>query len=91
MCWKCGQEITDEFVTRDSECPVCKADLHSCRNCCYYRPGNRYDCHETIEEPVTDKERRNFCSEFKVKRSFSGGTGKASAEAKKAFEALFSV
>lgn len=67
-------------------------ELHSCKNCIYYAPGSHFDCHETVDELVIDKEEANFCDSFKVKRSFSGGTPSAPdkvAAAKKAFDSLF--
>jgi len=101
MCKKCGTPITVENITRTSTCPSCGRDLHSCINCKYYSPGSHYDCHETIEELVKDKERSNFCDFFKVNSAIgkavspdgsinsSGGDDKA-AKARAAFDALFS-
>ena len=81
-------------IYRDSTCPSCGADLHSCINCKFYAPGSHYDCHETIEEPVRDKERSNFCDFFKpavtsTGTGLAGGTDKAQ-KARDAFNALFS-
>jgi len=94
MCWKCGKEITlEEPISRISECEICHADLHCCKNCRYYAPGSHYDCHETVDEIVVDKEKANFCDSFKLKRLFSGEKTNSScdkaSEAKKAFESLF--
>lgn len=98
MCWKCGKPITEEEpLSRSAECPFCHADLHSCKNCTFYAPGAHFDCHETVDEVIVDKERSNFCDNFSVKRSFSDG-GKSgggtsgedkAAAAKKAFNNLF--
>lgn len=93
MCWKCGKNIETEIISRSSECPECHADLHSCRNCSFYEPGSHYDCHETVQDPVSDKERANFCDNFKVKRVWSGACSKSDEKiknAKSAFDALFS-
>ena len=80
MCWKCGNTINiEEPVPRSAECPVCHADLHSCRNCSFYEPGSHYDCHETVDELVRDKEKANFCASFKVKRNWTGASTKSSA------------
>ena len=90
MCWKCGNSINiEEPVSRTSECPFCHADLHSCRNCHFYSAGSKYDCHETVEEPVYDKERANFCESFKLER-FIKKSGASDNSARKAFDALFS-
>ena len=94
MCWKCGQNIflrSDEYIGRDEECPICKTDLHSCKNCKFYAPNEHFECHETIDERVSDKEKRNFCSYFKVQPFYSDGSGqKKIEEAKAAFASLFS-
>ncbi len=93
MCWKCGSAITEsDPISRSASCPVCGADLRSCRNCSFYAPGSHYDCHETVDELVKDKEHSNFCDNFKVKRQWGGaassGPSKADA-ARAAFQGLF--
>lgn len=92
MCKKCGKTIPDITIYRDTVCPDCGADLHSCVNCTFYAPGSHYDCHETIEEPVRDKESSNFCDFFKAAvisgKGFSSGD--KSQKARDAFNALFS-
>jgi len=90
ICWKCKKEIGEISVSRTTECPECKADLHVCKACKFYSSGSHYDCRETVEDPVSDKERSNFCDYFKY-NSVSGSSadsGKAAA-AKNAFDALF--
>lgn len=93
MCWKCGTVLDEnEPVSRSAECPVCHADVHSCRNCLYYEPGSHYDCHETVDSLVSDKERSNFCEHFKLNRSASSSdSAQKQAAAKKAFDSLFTI
>lgn len=97
MCWKCKNKIEIEIIGRSTECPVCHADLHSCRNCRFYLPGSHFDCRENVDENIVDKERANFCDAFMVQRTFSGSADGASLEeekkaaAKNAFDALFSI
>lgn len=90
ICWKCKKEIGELQVSRTTECPECRADLHVCKACKFYAPGSHYDCKETLEDPVSDKERGNFCDFFKYKAV--SGTGEAdnkAAAARNAFDALF--
>lgn len=92
MCWKCGKENKVALpLSRSAECEFCGADLHSCKNCSFYSPGSHYDCHETIDELITDKERANFCDYFKFSTVSSGKTfgTNAAEDAKKAFNSLF--
>lgn len=71
MCWKCGKDINASRVLRTDVCSDCGADLHVCKNCVFYDPGSHYDCHESVEDPVNDKERANFCDDFKPKSHFA--------------------
>ncbi|MDR1785090.1 MAG: hypothetical protein LBR23_01305 [Spirochaetaceae bacterium] len=78
MCWKCG--TAGDFpppVSRSEVCPRCGADIRSCRNCTFFLPGAHYDCKETVDEPVADKERANFCGFF----SYDPLAGKGAAQA----------
>ncbi len=92
MCKKCGKPISQTQIFRTSTCEFCGADLHSCVNCKFYSPGSHYDCHETIDELVKDKEGANFCDYFSVAQIDAGtgnqGPGK-SDQARAAFAALF--
>jgi hypothetical protein len=40
--------------------------MRCCKNCAFYNPGAHYDCRETVEELVADKERANFCEHFRL-------------------------
>jgi hypothetical protein len=67
-CFKCGTPLDDKLeVFRATTCVQCRADLRCCRNCEFYKPGARWDCHETVDEHVIDKERANFCSWFRFR------------------------
>ena len=88
-CPFCKTQI-DFTIGRTTVCPSCKKELHSCRCCEYYSPGNHWDCRESIEEPVTDKERGNFCDSFVLaKKEIANHSSDKSAEARKKLEALF--
>lgn len=92
MCWKCGKKIDiSESIYRTSTCPECGADLHCCRNCRFYAPGAHFDCHETVDELVADKEEANFCDSFSPKADFSGGNNQSGDSAKKARDAFNSL
>ena len=90
-CVLCGGVLDDQMkVMRSSTCPHCGKDLRICRNCRFHSPGSHWDCHETIAEPVMEKERSNFCDSF----SFAVATGRAAPEkkvddAQRAFKDLF--
>lgn len=90
MCKKCGKPFPEGLITRLSTCGYCGRDLHSCVNCKFYSPGSHYDCHETIDELVEDKEKANFCDYFSVAEISGGaGTDDKASKARDAFAALF--
>ena len=62
LCWNCGRPtgITQK-VFRNDECPNCMASLRCCRGCRHFDPMRRYQCRETIESPIRDKEKPNYC------------------------------
>lgn len=89
ICWKCGKEINITGVFRDTECPLCKADLHSCKGCKFFSKGSHFDCRETVEDLVSDKERANFCEYFSANNQIKTDVQKNQSDAKDAFNALF--
>ena len=92
ICWKCKKEIEVSQISRSTECPLCHADLHTCKGCRHYSSGSHYDCKEAVDELISDKEKGNFCDFFQVNANFSACTESASTkadDAKKAFAALF--
>ncbi len=94
ICWKCKKEINIESVFRSTECPLCHADLHSCKGCKFYSIGSHNDCKETSADFISDKDKANFCDYFSPKTdikndgSSANSSDKAQA-AKDAFNALF--
>ncbi len=94
MCYRCGTPLKfGEKPGFNDVCPTCGADLHVCRMCRFYTPGVHWDCKETVDEQVVDKEKRNHCDYFMVMESFvkespTGGSA-ANADAKRRFNALF--
>jgi len=79
-CHFCGTVLpTDLAIYRNTECPECSKPLKICRNCEFYAKGAHWDCHETIPDPVRDKDRANFCDYFRP-RAGAGGTGQAGGD-----------
>ena len=68
-CWKCLKCVSEEPVKIGfrSVCPHCGIDLRTCSNCRYYSLGKPNDCAIPGTEWVRDRERGNFCEDFKVK------------------------
>jgi len=92
VCYFCKSEIDEKLeIFRTTECPSCSKELKICKNCSFYSPGSKWDCHETIDELVADKERANFCSYFKYskKSEKESSSGNSKDNAKEAFNNLF--
>lgn len=92
MCKKCGKPVLVTEIFRTTTCPDCGADLHSCVNCKFYSVNSHFDCRETIQEPVVDKERANFCDFYSlnpVPFKTDDRQARAKAQAKAQAQALF--
>lgn len=87
--------VAGRSVGFNEVCAECGKDLHACLNCSFHSPGRRFDCAETIEDPVVDKERRNHCDNFRTKPElFVDGEGQrarrsGAADARRGFDKLF--
>jgi hypothetical protein len=64
-CAFCGEPApTGQKIFRNSLCAKCEHDLKTCQNCAFFCVGAHWDCRETIEAAVRDKDRANFCDFF---------------------------
>jgi len=64
-CFHCDNRLKiSEKPSRDETCPFCGSDLKVCLNCKYYDPSLSNQCSEPMADPVTDKEKANFCEYF---------------------------
>lgn len=90
-CTRCGQEVRSVIV-RDTTCPKCGTDLHSCAQCASFDPGSHFECMQAVPARISPKDARNDCTLFeprvKVERQ-TGSTREAPSSAKSAFDALF--
>ena len=82
-CTFCGTKIENaREVYRSSTCPSCRRDLKICLNCRFYSPGAHWDCSETIDEPVAEKDRANFCTFFSFRATALKPGGSAGTDAR---------
>jgi hypothetical protein len=96
MCYYCGEAIpAGRSIGFSETCASCGKDLHVCVMCSFHQPGAHWDCRETIDAQVPDKEKRNFCEWFSPDLRYGkAGTGRPEARsaadsAKSAFDSLF--
>ena len=100
-CALCGAIVPPPVeINYESQCPKCKADLRSCKNCRHFDTGAQFECTQPIPERITKKDIRNRCEFFMARTSVeretrdSGGGSKGSptakpADARSAFDNLF--
>jgi len=95
-CAMCGAVVPDSVeISEDSQCPKCKADLRSCKNCRNFDTGARFECTEPIPLRITKKDIRNQCTYFVARSSIerethdSGGPSIRPSSARSAFDNLF--
>jgi hypothetical protein len=93
-CSMCGASIAMQ-IELESQCPKCKADLHTCKQCTFFDSAARFECTQPIPERIPRKNTRNQCAFFAAKKSVERATSsQGSAVAKpqtprEAFDALF--
>lgn len=94
-CQACGGNVQGlESITRESECPHCRAPLHCCRTCRNFDSAARWQCLADIPEAVSDKGKGNDCAAW-LARVVLDTTGRRSntpqgpGGAKAQFENLF--
>lgn len=100
-CSLCGAIVPPPVeISFESQCPKCRADLHTCKNCCHFDTGAQFECTQPISERITKKDVRNKCTFFMAKTSIeretrdSGGNSPAispanPSDARSAFDNLF--
>lgn len=91
-CYNCGGELpADMPIYRSSTCPSCGKEVKVCLNCRFYEPGAHWDCRETVNELVVEKDRANFCEFFAVATAnrLKTGSTKATKQARSNFDRLF--
>src|SRR5688572_21925605 len=55
-CAMCGAVVPPPIeITAESQCPKCRADLRSCKNCRNFDTAAQFECTERIPERITKK------------------------------------
>lgn len=90
-CAECGT-LLPTATEALGQCPKCRRELHSCRQCTHFDPGRRFECTQPIPERLPDKSARNDCPFFAlrvmVERDASAGAPRPE-DARRAFGNLF--
>ena len=90
-CARCGQEVADPQIGRETSCASCGAPLHSCTNCAFFNTGARFECRKPITARIESKTKANDCSFFEPKavRDLRAAQPEKTTDARSAFDALF--
>jgi len=85
VCWKCGASLAalPLPLSREAECPKCRAYLHCCHLCRFYNPRLTNQCDEERAEEVRNKEGANFCDWFKPRPEAHRSPGEAKSQSTK--------
>ena len=91
-CTQCGAVLT--MVTEPlGQCAKCGFELHSCKQCTYFDPSQRFECAQPVPERVAKKDARNLCKFYsisvRVEKQTSTGAAATPNDARKAFDNLF--
>src|ERR1043166_1204190 len=99
-CALCGTIVPPPVdIQFESQCPKCKADLRTCKNCRHFDTAAQFECTQPIPQRITKKDVRTTC-EFLPERASderetrdSGGGNTVSPvrpdDARSAFDNLF--
>lgn len=82
-CYSCGAPLIlpSGTVSRSESCDRCRNDVHVCKNCVHYDTSAYNECREPSAERVVDKEKRNFCDYFSIRKGTAGsGSGGSSRD-----------
>jgi len=102
-CSLCGTIVPPPVeISYESQCPKCRADLRTCKNCRHFDTGAQFECTQPIPERITKKDLRNNCEFFMARTSIEretrdsggGNAGGVSptmkpSDARSAFDNLF--
>lgn len=92
VCWKCGADISHLTfpLGRMDKCNHCNADLHVCKLCKFYDRSRANQCQEPVADPVSDKQRSNFCGYFEIKgNAYQQGDSSTIVQAQNELAAIF--
>ncbi len=65
-CAECGT-LLPAVADSSGQCPKCRSEVHSCRQCAHFDPGHRFECIQPILERIPDKRARNECVFFSLR------------------------
>src|SRR5437763_12810155 len=91
-CAQCGN-LLQNLSNQIGQCPKCRFELHSCKQCEHFDPSSRFECNQHIPERISPKDKGNNCTFYSMrvaleKETSSKGMARPN-DARQAFENLF--
>ena len=77
-CSNCGTVLQPGFDP-NGQCPRCKYELHSCKQCIHFDTGAQFECTEPIPERIPRKDVKNDCTFFAFRTTIEKDTSPAAA------------
>jgi len=92
LCGAIGPKL--EEISFATQCPKCKSDLHSCKNCVHFDTSVRFECTQPITERMKKKDMANTCTSFQPRETLERETTTSAEKVnvstgKAAFDRLF--
>lgn len=82
-CAQCG--VVLQMLDGSGKCPQCGFELHSCKQCINFDPGERFECRQAVPARIHPKDRINTCALYTIKtaveRETSTSNGRSFAAA----------
>ena len=72
-CSNCGA-VLPANVNAASQCPRCKFELHSCKQCVHFDTSAQFECTEPIPERIAKKDARNDCTFYAFRMTIEKDT-----------------
>lgn len=72
-CSACGAVLMPGF-DQAGQCPKCKAELHSCKQCVHFDTGKQFECTQPIPERIAKKDAKNNCTFFEYRMTVEKDT-----------------
>jgi hypothetical protein len=102
-CSNCGAVLAPGFDP-NGQCPRCKLEMHSCKQCVHFDTALQFECTQPIPERIAKKDAKNECTFFEFRMTVEKDTSPVNYatnapvnsapagrpnDARKAFEDLF--
>jgi hypothetical protein len=76
-CSNCGAVLAPGFDP-NGQCPRCKFELHSCKQCRFFDTAAQFECTQPIPERISPKDAKNDCKFYEFRMTIEKDTAPTS-------------